>query len=116
MKISRIQQIIKEEVAKAISEVDKNQDLNDKFRAAVGWEPPPPGPGNRLRSDNSNDEKEYTFNYAYWLANSPDDYEFDNVTVTAPNEEIARDRAYIKARQEHRLIRGGKEKFELLNK
>lgn len=43
MKLSQIKQIIKEEVAKAVSEIDKNRELNDKFAAAVGFKAPAPG-------------------------------------------------------------------------
>ena len=51
MRLSQIKQIIKEEVAKAISEVDKNRELNDKFAAAVGFKPTAGGPENKMSEE-----------------------------------------------------------------
>ena len=115
MKLSKIKQIIKEEVAKVFSEVDKNQRLNDKFAAAVGFTPPAPGgPENKLRSNDT--KKLYTFEYVFWYGKSPDpDYSFEFVTVEASNEQEARDLAYDEARKEHRSLRSSKEKFDLVS-
>lgn len=50
MKLSKIQQIIKEEVAKAISEVnDEYGKAMDKFKEKVGFKEPTGGPGNQLK-------------------------------------------------------------------
>lgn len=57
--------------------------------------------------------KEYTFEYAYWYGE--DDYDFDDVTVKARNEEEARDLAYTKAKKEHQSVRTSKEKFKLVS-
>ena len=55
---------------------------------------------------------EYTFDYAYWYGE--DDYDFDQVTVEAYDENEAREKAYKAARLEHRHVRSSPEKMELL--
>jgi hypothetical protein len=152
MKLSRIQQIIKEEVAKALnegpysekvgnaikskaegkSEKEKiklisdylNQDGNtkteilnlmndDDFISDVLQIINNKTEGITQTINNKTKNKEYTFEYAYWYGE--DDYDFDDVTVKARNEEEARDLAYAEARKEHQSVRTSKEKFELLS-
>lgn len=109
MKLSKIQQIIKEEVAKAISEMeDKNRELNDKFAAAVGFQKPAPGgPENKMRT------KKYAFEYDYF--DKRGEMDTDEVVVDASSEEEARELAYKKARQTHTQVRTKKENFRLIS-
>lgn len=88
---------------------NKNDELNDKFKKAVGFQEPAPG-GRENRIIN----KLYTFEYVFWFGKrSNPDYSFDFVSVIAPTEQKARDLAYDKAQIAHGSLRSSKEKFDL---
>lgn len=61
------------------------------------------------------EEKEYTFKYAYWYGRE-DDYDFDDVTVKASSEEEARKLALEKAKEAHRRVRDSERTLFLVNK
>jgi hypothetical protein len=111
MKLSRIQQIIKEEVAKALNEGPYSEKVGKAIKLKAE--------GITQTINNKTKNKEYTFEYTYWIypkdPNGDPDTEFDKVTVEASSEEKARDLAYEKAKGKHKSrVRASKEKFKLL--
>jgi len=91
---------------------DKNLELNDKFKAAVGFQKPAPGgPENKLKSIEEKNTKTEKFTFEYDYFGKDGDTHQDEVTVDATSEKDARDLAYKKAGQKHTQIRTKKENF-----
>jgi hypothetical protein len=99
MKKSELRQIIQEEIKAALEAEDP---IQTSFRDALKKKGAEfsSGGGNKLK------EKEFTFSYMYRGGRDGDDEFDDEITVSAPDKETARDKAWEKVK--HKPVIGQK--------
>jgi hypothetical protein len=103
MKASQLRNIIKEEISKALSEIDPYEKGMERFKEKMGFKEPNPSVKNVMKekpvTKKPMKEKEFKVEFQQYIN---DDYEMDFITVKAEDEADA----LIKAKEE--LKKSGK--------